>query len=49
MEGIEIASARASSEPAKEETKTEPVETVSYPTLRGLDEDGDAKMPGDNA
>ncbi|KAJ5643857.1 uncharacterized protein N7484_006364 [Penicillium longicatenatum] len=49
MEGIEIASARASSEPAKEETKTEPVETVSYPTLRGLDEDGDAKMPGDDA
>ncbi|KAJ6011293.1 hypothetical protein N7451_002705 [Penicillium sp. IBT 35674x] len=49
MEGIEIASARASSEPAKEEpTKTEPVETVSYPTLRGLDEDGDAKMPGDD-
>ncbi|KAJ6093214.1 hypothetical protein N7486_008503 [Penicillium sp. IBT 16267x] len=47
MEGIEIASTRASSEPAKEEpTKTEPVETVSYPTLRGLDEDGDAKMPG---
>ncbi|KAJ5918441.1 Zinc finger C2H2 [Penicillium verhagenii] len=48
MEGIEIASARASSEPSKEEFKSEPVETVSYPTLRGLDEDGDAKMPGDD-
>lgn len=48
MEGIEISSARASSEPAKEEPKEESTETISYPTLRGLDEDGDAQMPGDD-
>ncbi|KAJ5092750.1 hypothetical protein N7456_008611 [Penicillium angulare] len=53
MEGIEIGSARAHSEQEeiKEETpKSEPAtEAISYPTLRGLDEDGDAKMPGDDA
>ncbi|KAJ5760886.1 hypothetical protein N7520_008042 [Penicillium odoratum] len=46
MEGIEISSARASSEPTKEEPKPEPTETISYPTLRGLDEDGDTQVPG---
>ncbi|KAJ5577586.1 uncharacterized protein N7459_006550 [Penicillium hispanicum] len=51
MEGIETASTRASPDHAKEEpSKPEGEgEAVLYPTLRGLDEDGDAKMPGDEA
>ena len=44
MEGVETAS-RAASEQPKEEPKAE--SAVFYPTLRGLDEDGDSKMPGD--
>ncbi|KAJ5728459.1 hypothetical protein N7493_004789 [Penicillium malachiteum] len=55
MEGIETASARGSSSRASPESshediilKSDPItESVSYPTLRGLDDDGDAKMPGD--
>ncbi|KAJ5174522.1 uncharacterized protein N7482_000399 [Penicillium canariense] len=47
MDGIETANTRVSPEHAKEPTKTEESEAVLYPTLRGLDEDGDAKMPGD--
>jgi hypothetical protein len=27
--------------------KSEEAASVLYPTLRGVDEDGDAKMPGD--
>ncbi|KAJ5750300.1 Zinc finger C2H2 [Penicillium manginii] len=45
MEGIETASTRASPVVAKEEPTKSEAEPVSYPTLRGLDEDGDAKMP----
>jgi hypothetical protein len=50
MEGVETASrVSVSPEQHKEEpTKHEP-EAVLYPTLRGMDEDGDAKMPGDGA
>lgn len=49
MEGVETASrAYASPEQSEEPTKQEP-EAVLYPTLRGVDEDGDAKMPGDGA
>ena len=44
MEGVETS--RVSASP--EQTKVEP-EAVLYPTLRGMDEDGDAKMPGDGA
>ncbi|KAJ5132466.1 hypothetical protein N7448_006624 [Penicillium atrosanguineum] len=44
MEGVETS--RVSASP--EQTKEEP-EAVLYPTLRGVDEDGDAKMPGDGA
>ncbi|CAG8177274.1 unnamed protein product [Penicillium salamii] len=43
MEGVETAS-RAASEQPKEDSKES---AVFYPTLRGLDEDGDSKMPGD--
>lgn len=54
MEGVETASrAFASPEQSEEPTKQEPTkqepEAVLYPTLRGVDEDGDAKMPGDGA
>lgn len=52
MEGIETASARASASPehAKEQEPSKiEGEAVLYPTLRGVDEDGDAKMPGDGA
>jgi hypothetical protein len=45
MEGIQTAS-RATSEQPREEAKAE--SAVFYPTLRGLDEDGDSKMPGDD-
>jgi hypothetical protein len=47
MDGIETASTRASPEDVKEPVKSEEGESVLYPTLRGVDEDGDAKMPGD--
>ncbi|KAJ5723356.1 hypothetical protein N7488_001391 [Penicillium malachiteum] len=54
MEGIETESTRGSSARASPESsediilKSDPItESVSYPTLRGLDDDGDAKMPGD--
>lgn len=49
MDGVETASTRASPDHGNEEpapSKPEG-EAVLYPTLRGLDEDGDAKMPGD--
>jgi len=50
MEGVETASrASASPEQAKQEPTQQQPEAVLYPTLRGLDEDGDAKMPGDGA
>lgn len=46
----EAASARASPTPEKMEESSKPIgEAVFYPTLRGVDEDGDAKMPGDDA
>jgi hypothetical protein len=50
MEGVETASRVSASpeQPKEEPTKQEP-EAVLYPTLRGMDEDGDAKMPGDGA
>jgi hypothetical protein len=46
MEGVETGSAEAKEEPTKAES-----EAVFYPTLRGVDEDedGDSKMPGDEA
>ncbi|KAJ5386639.1 hypothetical protein N7509_009180 [Penicillium cosmopolitanum] len=47
MEGVETASTRASPAVAKEEPTKSEAEPVSYPTLRGLDEDGDAKMPSE--
>jgi hypothetical protein len=47
MDGIETASSRHSPEHAKEVAKSEEAASVLYPTLRGVDEDGDAKMPGD--
>ncbi|KAJ6118265.1 hypothetical protein N7471_013732 [Penicillium samsonianum] len=46
MEGVDTAGA-ASEQPKDEPTKVE--SAVFYPTLRGLDEDGDSKMPGDDA
>lgn len=49
MEGIETASTRSSPAPTKEEPTKSESEAVLYPTLRGLDEDGDAKMPGEEA
>jgi hypothetical protein len=45
MEGVETASRAASEQPKDEPAKAE--SAVFYPTLRGLDEDGDSKMPGD--
>ncbi|KAA8646305.1 hypothetical protein EYZ11_004433 [Aspergillus tanneri] len=43
MEGVELGSSGTKSEePAM---KTEGSDTVMYPTLRGVDEDGDSKMP----
>ncbi|KAJ5103424.1 hypothetical protein N7532_003953 [Penicillium argentinense] len=48
MEGVETVSTRASPEQQSEAPKSEG-EVVLYPTLRGLDEDGDSKMPGDEA
>lgn len=47
MEGVETAS-RASPEHSREASKPES-EAVLYPTLRGVDEDGDASMPGDGS
>jgi hypothetical protein len=47
MDGIETASTRASPEHGKEPAKSEEGTAVLYPTLRAVDEDGDAKMPGD--
>jgi hypothetical protein len=47
MDGVETASTRDSPEHAKEVAKSEEAASVLYPTLRGVDEDGDAKMPGD--
>jgi len=46
MDGIETPSTQASPEHAKE-SKSEKAAAVLYPTLRGVDEDGDSKMPGD--
>ncbi|KAJ5625844.1 hypothetical protein N7510_002153 [Penicillium lagena] len=46
----EAASARASPTPEKMEEPSKPIgDAILYPTLRGVDEDGDAKMPGDDA
>jgi hypothetical protein len=47
MDGIETASTRAFPEHGKESPKSEASAAVLYPTLRGVDEDGDAKMPVD--
>jgi hypothetical protein len=47
MEGIESASRAASEQPRDDVSKSE--SAVFYPTLRGLDDDGDSKMPGDDA
>ncbi|KAJ5105837.1 hypothetical protein NUU61_003184 [Penicillium alfredii] len=49
MVGIETASTRASPERPQEESTKPAGEMVLYPTLRGVDEDGDSKMPGDDA
>ncbi|KAJ5668736.1 hypothetical protein N7462_009806 [Penicillium macrosclerotiorum] len=49
MEGIETASQQASPAHMSPPTQYESSEAVFYPTLRGLDDDGDAKMPGDEA
>ncbi|KAJ5155810.1 hypothetical protein N7492_008613 [Penicillium capsulatum] len=48
MEGIETASTRVSPA-AKEVPSKSEAEPVLYPTLRGLDGDGDSKMPADGA
>lgn len=48
MEGIETASTRASPD-AKEMPSKSEGEPVLYPTLRGLDDDGDSEMPVDGA
>lgn len=48
MQEVEITS-RASPEDSREEASKSGGEAVLYPTLRGLDEDGDAKIPGDGA
>lgn len=48
MQEVEITS-RASPEHSREEASESEGEEFLYPTLRGLDEDGDAKMPGDGA
>lgn len=47
MEGVETA-CQKSPEHAQEASKPEG-EAVLYPTLPGVDKDGDAKMPGDEA
>lgn len=47
MEGVEAASRTASEQPRNEPVKSE--SPGLYPTLRWLDEDGDSKMPGDDA
>ncbi|KAJ5235004.1 uncharacterized protein N7469_004172 [Penicillium citrinum] len=49
MEGVETASTRQSPVVDKEEPTKSEGEAVLYPTLRGLDEDGDDKMPGNDA
>ncbi|KAJ6115514.1 hypothetical protein N7523_005931 [Penicillium sp. IBT 18751x] len=49
MEGVETSRVSASPEQPKEEPAKQEPEAVLYPTLRGMDEDGDAKMPGDGA
>ncbi|KAJ5492838.1 hypothetical protein N7539_001584 [Penicillium diatomitis] len=47
MDGIETSPFRKSSEQEKPAIKSDEGSAVLYPTLRGLDEDGDSKMPGD--
>lgn len=49
MEGVETASTRQSPVVDKEQPTKSEGEAVLYPTLRGLDEDGDDKMPGNDA
>lgn len=47
MDGIESTHSHKADEPEKPVFKTDESATVLYPTLRGVDEDGDSKMPGD--